>query len=133
MNKKIKRATNYRRGADAERRAKRDMLFPRKTSNLPALFRADTWLAVTRAAGSKGDWDLVALGRAQVLLLSVKRVGDVATARRLLGNERYRLERLPLPAYARAGVACWIPGYGWLTTGLVQPRAGEMEPDKENR
>jgi hypothetical protein len=109
--------TNYRRGADLERRAKHELLEPRPSS--PALFRSDRWFAVTRVAGSKGPWDLVALGEQGALVLSVKRVASRARARRLLGSERRRLTRLALPPYARAAVVCWVRGYGWLTSGLV--------------
>jgi hypothetical protein len=120
--KKIKR-TNYRSGADTERRAKRDLLFPRK--NLPAMFRADRWINVVRSAGSKGDYDLIAMGHSQALLLSVKRVGTKADARRVLGRELTRLNKLPLPPYARAAAICWVPQYGWMTSGLIEPRSSE--------
>jgi len=109
--------SNYRRGADLERRTKHELLKPRPNS--PALFRSDRWFAVSRVAGSKGPWDLVALGEQGALVLSVKRVSSRARARRLLGSERRRLTRLALPPYVRAAVVCWVRGYGWLTSGLV--------------
>ncbi len=108
---------NYRRGADLERRAKHELLQPRPSS--PALFRTDRWFAVTRTAGSKGPWDLVALGEQGALILSIKCVASRSRARRLLGSERRRLTRLALPLYVRAAVVCWVRGYGWLTSGLV--------------
>jgi Holliday junction resolvase len=53
-------SSNYRRGADAERRAVAEL-------------RHEGWPHVTRAAGSKGPFDVLALGPGGGLCVQVKR------------------------------------------------------------
>ena len=109
---------NYRRGADAERRAMKEFLHPRQSS--PDLFHLG-WYAAMRSAGSHGLWDINLLGPHAVLYVQVKRVDNPFRARRLLVREARRIarRRKTVPPGVLRAVLVWTPSRGWL--GAVKP------------
>ncbi len=120
----LRKTTNYRRGADAERRAIKELLHPRADS--PDLFRLG-WHTAIRSAGSRGTWDINLLGPHAVLYVQVKRVDDPNRARRLLVREARRLTRLPrrrktVPPGVLRAVLVWT-SQRWL--GAIKPSDGE--------
>ena len=76
------------------------------------LRRRPEFHTVFRSAGSRSPFDVVAIGKARILLCQVK------TGRGTFKREREELRRLPLPRYARVEV--WLYRRGEWTTFSVK-------------
>lgn len=78
------RQTNYSRGHAIEAKVIEEL-------------RAEGF-STTRAAGSKGFFDVIAYGTTKAVFASVKRSGTWQGAAKVYRRERRRMERAPLPA-----------------------------------
>jgi len=109
-------ATHYARGVVTERRAKDEL-------------EAEGY-HVTRAASSKGSWDLIAIAPAGIRLISSKRAQRWDLAQGTLTAERRKLRALlpVVPANATQEVWLWTdkgpdgkgPGR-WFTKEVIAP------------
>ena len=112
---------NYRRGADAERRAKLDLLKPPSPTHPIFLLGAHS---VMRAAGSKGEWDLAAQCKDNDLWLQVKSAPDLKKGKRELAKLGRWLARYtkPVPPQRYLAGLVWVPRVGWLVAARYSPR-----------
>ena len=120
MTQPKRHVTNYRRGADAERRAIKELLCPRPDS--PELFKMG-WGYAMRSAGSHGLWDINAMCSHTVLYAQIKRAHDLATARRLVTREARKLKRHAMPPNVLAAVLVRAPRR-WL--GAVRSQTSPL-------
>lgn len=100
-------ATNYQRGAYAEYRAK-------------AALEAKGF-HVTRAAGSKSKFDLIATNTKLVMLVQCKRTKDKSKRFHPEGIKELRSVRVPNAACVQRQLWVLVDGYGWVIQ-LVKPR-----------
>lgn len=100
--------TNYQRGARAER-----ALAHLLEGNALGALGFDRWELVMRSAGSRGPFDLVAMGHRRVLLISVKSARSIEDAQRLL--KTFAFPQMQLPPNCRAVLAVSLRGKhgGW--------------------
>ena len=111
---------NYARGADAERRAKLDLLKPHARAH--PLFKLGAH-HVMRAAGSHGEFDLAAQCAHNDLWLQVKSAPDLKRgARELAKLERWLNQYAkPVPASCYLAGLVWVPREGWLVAARYTP------------
>lgn len=106
---------NYRRGADAERRAIRNFLNPPQMAH--PIFKIKP-TEVLRSAGSHGPFDLCVLGEDAEVLVQVKSVKDLATGKAELRRlaKTLRAYRKPRPPRRYLAGLVFVPREGWLIT-----------------
>jgi len=68
----------------------------------------------TRAASSKGNWDVIGVCPDRLLLVSCKRAKNERLAKRHLTSERRRLQLIRTPTAVRQEIWVWLDGQGWL-------------------
>lgn len=90
---------NARRGIEAERRCANDL--------------RDAGYKVTRSAASKGQYDVIAIGPTNILLVQVKRTKE--KYRLFSAKDRREIERAVCPEteLVRKQLWCWLDGDGW--------------------
>ena len=106
---------NYRRGADAERRAIRNFLKPPQMAH--PIFKIKP-TEVLRSAGSHGPFDLCVLGEEVEVLVQVKSVKDLVTGQAELQRlaNSLRAYRKPRPPRRYLAGLVFVPREGWLVT-----------------
>jgi Holliday junction resolvase len=92
---------NYEKGRKAEYEAKKHLIMQ--------------GFVVTRAAGSKGPWDLIAVGPNHIKLVSVLREGSDRPSR------RRKLRKVPAPPCVIKEMWVKIPYQGWEIEVLDGP------------
>lgn len=102
-------ATHYQRGRDTEYRCIEEL--------------TAQGYACTRAASSKGNWDVIAVHPERVLLVSCKRTSKPDYARDTLTAETKRLGAIAIPPNAVQEIWVWLDKVGWYEKRIL-PRQG---------
>ena len=82
--------------------------------------------AVTRSAASKGEYDLIAIGKEDIRLIQVKRTK--AMVRRAPPEIIRKLAKALAPdsSLIRKQLWCWVDHHGWVVTNVEPDESREI-------
>ena len=90
---------NVRRGIEAERKCKQEL--------------EARGYHVSRSAASKGEYDIIAVGRKDILLIQVKRTGNPYRKFAKADILKLKNAKAPISEIVKKQFWCWIDKIGW--------------------